>query len=77
MSGAVAPLPNTPSWRSAQLKHRDNFTLPSHYLQSSTVEIVHCLLPIPYLLTVLDRFRCYITSAIETVSLNNLRITIF
>jgi hypothetical protein len=28
MSGAISPLPNTPSWRGAQLKHRDNFTLP-------------------------------------------------
>jgi hypothetical protein len=26
MSGAIPPLPNKPSWRSAQLKHRDNFT---------------------------------------------------
>jgi hypothetical protein len=26
MSGAITPLPNTPSWRSAYLKHRDNFT---------------------------------------------------
>jgi hypothetical protein len=26
MSAAVPPLPNTPSWRGAQLKHRDNFT---------------------------------------------------
>jgi hypothetical protein len=26
MSGDVSPLPNTPSWRGAQLKHRDNFT---------------------------------------------------
>jgi hypothetical protein len=28
MHGAIAPLPNTPSWRGAQLrkKHRDNFT---------------------------------------------------
>jgi len=26
MSGAVSPLPNTPLWRVAQLKHRDNFT---------------------------------------------------
>jgi hypothetical protein len=25
--GAIPPLPNTPSWRGAQLKHRDNFTL--------------------------------------------------
>jgi hypothetical protein len=27
MNGAIPPLPNTPSWRGAQLKHRDNFTL--------------------------------------------------
>jgi hypothetical protein len=26
MSGAVPPFPNTPTWRGAQLKHRDNFT---------------------------------------------------
>jgi hypothetical protein len=26
MRGAINPLPNTPSWRGAQLKHRDNFT---------------------------------------------------
>jgi len=27
MSGAIPSLPNTPSWRGVQLKHRDNFTL--------------------------------------------------
>jgi hypothetical protein len=26
MSEAIPPLPNTPSWCGAQLKHRDNFT---------------------------------------------------
>jgi hypothetical protein len=26
MSGAILPLPNTPSWHDAQFKHRDNFT---------------------------------------------------
>jgi hypothetical protein len=26
MSGAIPPLPYTPSWRGAQLKHRENFT---------------------------------------------------
>jgi hypothetical protein len=30
MSGAIPPLPNTPSWRRAQLKHRDNFTLHNY-----------------------------------------------
>jgi hypothetical protein len=28
MSGAVPSLSNTPSWRGAQLKRRDNLTLP-------------------------------------------------
>jgi hypothetical protein len=27
MRGSIPPLPNTPSWRDAQLKHRDYFTL--------------------------------------------------
>jgi hypothetical protein len=26
MSEAIPPIPNTPSWLSAQLKHRENFT---------------------------------------------------
>jgi hypothetical protein len=26
MRGAISPLPNTPSWRHAQSKHRENFT---------------------------------------------------
>jgi len=26
MSGAIPPLPNTPAWRGAQLKHRDSST---------------------------------------------------
>jgi hypothetical protein len=26
MSGAIPPLPNMPSWRAAQLNHKDNFT---------------------------------------------------
>jgi hypothetical protein len=26
MNGAIPQLPNSPSWRGAQLKHRDNFT---------------------------------------------------
>jgi hypothetical protein len=26
MSGAIPLFPNTPSWRGAQLRHRDNFT---------------------------------------------------
>jgi hypothetical protein len=26
MRGAIPPLPNTPSWRGAQFRYRDNFT---------------------------------------------------
>jgi hypothetical protein len=26
MCGGIPPLPNTPSWCGAELKHRDNFT---------------------------------------------------
>jgi hypothetical protein len=29
MRGAIPPLPNTPSWRGAQLKHRGSFTFTS------------------------------------------------
>jgi hypothetical protein len=42
MSGAIPPLPNTHSWRGAQLKHRDNFTLLLRkiiFFQSSSVGI--------------------------------------
>jgi hypothetical protein len=31
MRGAIPPLPSTPSWRGAHLKHMDNFTLPLPY----------------------------------------------
>jgi hypothetical protein len=31
MRGAVPPLPNTPSWHGAHLKHRDNFTFTLYY----------------------------------------------
>jgi len=34
MSGAIPPLPNTPSWHGAQLKHRDNFAFAFYFLPS-------------------------------------------
>jgi hypothetical protein len=34
MRGAIPPLPNTPPWCGAQLKHRDNFTFT--YIQADT-----------------------------------------
>jgi hypothetical protein len=32
MSAAIPPLPNTPSWHGAELKHRDNFTFILNHL---------------------------------------------
>jgi hypothetical protein len=35
--------PNTPSWRGAQLKHRDNFTLPYEWCKTlSTMHHTYC-----------------------------------
>jgi hypothetical protein len=31
MRGAIPPLPNTPSWRGAHLKHKDNYTFTFNY----------------------------------------------
>jgi hypothetical protein len=31
MHGTIPSLPNMPSWRGAQLEHRDNFNLPYIY----------------------------------------------
>jgi hypothetical protein len=41
MSGAIPPLPNTPPWRGAQLKHRDNFTFTIEITHSNTEKIIH------------------------------------
>jgi hypothetical protein len=35
MHGAYLHYPNTPSWRGAQLKHRDNFTFYLYFLGSN------------------------------------------
>jgi hypothetical protein len=35
MHGAIPPLPNTPLWRGAHLKHRDNFTFTTSSSSSS------------------------------------------
>jgi hypothetical protein len=34
MRGAILPLPNTPSWRGARLKHMDNFTFTLFRLEN-------------------------------------------
>jgi hypothetical protein len=45
MSGAIPPLPNTSSWRGAQLKHRDNctftFYLPFAEYVTYVTKILH------------------------------------
>jgi hypothetical protein len=50
MSGVIPPLPNTPSWRGAQLKHRDNFTftfydrqMDGQTLVNYYIEIFSCI----------------------------------
>jgi len=42
MSGAITSLPNTPSWRGAQLRQRDNFALPLPYGQRSLLSLFVC-----------------------------------
>jgi hypothetical protein len=38
MSGAIPPLLNTPSWRGAQLKHRDNLSVTKHHATEAEVK---------------------------------------
>jgi hypothetical protein len=37
MRVVISPLPNTPTWRSAQLKHRDNFTFTPENFEYSVL----------------------------------------
>jgi hypothetical protein len=46
MSGAMPPLPNTPSWRGTQLNHRDKFTFYLYYL--SFILVRRCVIVSPY-----------------------------
>jgi hypothetical protein len=50
MSGAIPPLPNTPSLRGAQLKHRDNFTFTFNVEAGSATEmkVSSSILYLPY-----------------------------
>jgi hypothetical protein len=41
MSGAMPPLHNTPEWRGAQLKHRDNFTFT--FLPYRSCNVPYCV----------------------------------
>jgi hypothetical protein len=40
MSGAITPLPNTPSWRGVQLKHRGNSTMTHSIDPTSHLDVV-------------------------------------
>jgi len=48
MRGYIPPLPNTPSWRGAQLNHRDNLrrillvAFPAHEVELHRHDIVKC-----------------------------------
>jgi hypothetical protein len=44
MSSAIPPLPNTPSWRRAQLKQRDNFTFTFNIILPSMPTSIVCSL---------------------------------
>jgi len=49
MSGDIPPLPNTPSWRDAPLKHRDNFTFTlSGNLSSVNLALYIPVIPSPW-----------------------------
>jgi hypothetical protein len=40
MSGTIPQLPNTPLWRGAQLKHRDNFTFTFTFYSTLLTELI-------------------------------------
>jgi hypothetical protein len=44
MSEATPPLPNTPSWRGAQLKHRDNFTFNFNFISLKIISFISFLI---------------------------------
>jgi hypothetical protein len=52
MRGAIPALPNTPSWRGAQLKHRDKFTFYVifiiQYLMRLGTMVHHFIVPTNY-----------------------------
>jgi hypothetical protein len=41
MRGAIPPLPNTPSWRGALLKHRDKFTFTFTFAEESYILVLY------------------------------------
>jgi hypothetical protein len=65
MSGAIIHSPNTPSWRGAQLKHRDNFTF-TLYINIMTMELILLLQQdIPVVLSNAQRILSTNTSKFE------------
>jgi hypothetical protein len=63
MSGAIPPFPNTPSWRGAELKHRNNFT----FTMTASFQVPYDW---PYMIIGLAPF--YITYAVDTALLSSL-----
>jgi hypothetical protein len=57
MRGDILPLPNTPSWRDAQLKHRDNFTFTSYRIKTSLGRVTYSAAEIKYPHTTLLKFQ--------------------
>jgi len=58
MRGAVPPLPNTLSWRGAELKHRDNFTF---YL----IYAIFISMKLPVLLAITEDFTVHTPTRIH------------
>jgi hypothetical protein len=73
MSGAIPPLPNMPSWRGAQLKHRDNFILYILLLKDCVIDKGVEILPLP----LYSHFRLSVKLIhFERSSINQLRLAL-
>jgi hypothetical protein len=58
--GAIPPLPNTPSWRGAQLKHRDYFT-------SVVVVVVVVVVVANFMIRLVETSGCMISNKLSQV----------
>jgi len=61
MSGAIPPhSPNTPSWRGAQLKHRDNFTFTFTFNWWNVPAVIRTEMEAKYRFRAADIFIFYV-----------------